>query len=132
MSFILDWYLSFVFNSSNISLCPTTYTWFLAPSISANVLLSGAALKPMLVSNKLIIQLEVVTCSYLNLSASAKYNKCLKFSAAVLETLSFAPLDIAIASLLLTTECVITDLPEKEDDHHHHPAPPMGGMPGMM
>lgn len=38
----------------------------------------------------------------------------------------------SIASMLLTTECVITDLPEKEDDHHHHPAPPMGGMPGMM
>ena len=38
----------------------------------------------------------------------------------------------SIASMLLTTECVITDLPEKEDDHHHHAAPPMGGMPGMM
>ena len=37
----------------------------------------------------------------------------------------------SIASMLLTTECVITDLPSKEDDHHH-PAPPMGGMPGMM
>lgn len=36
----------------------------------------------------------------------------------------------SIASMLLTTECVITDIPEKED--HHHPAPPMGGMPGMM
>ncbi|MDC1371111.1 chaperonin GroEL, partial [Flavobacteriales bacterium] len=37
----------------------------------------------------------------------------------------------SIASMLLTTECVITDLPSKEEDHHH-PAPPMGGMPGMM
>ena len=37
----------------------------------------------------------------------------------------------SIASMLLTTECVITDSPSKEDDHHH-PAPPMGGMPGMM
>jgi chaperonin GroEL len=37
----------------------------------------------------------------------------------------------SIASMLLTTECVITDIPEKEDDHHHA-APPMGGMPGMM
>ncbi|MDA9261845.1 chaperonin GroEL [Flavobacteriales bacterium] len=36
----------------------------------------------------------------------------------------------SIGSMLLTTECVITDIPEKED--HHHPAPPMGGMPGMM
>ncbi len=37
----------------------------------------------------------------------------------------------SIASMLLTTECVITDIPEKEDDHQHA-APPMGGMPGMM
>jgi chaperonin GroEL len=37
----------------------------------------------------------------------------------------------SIASMLLTTECVITDIPEKEEDHHHA-APPMGGMPGMM
>ncbi len=37
----------------------------------------------------------------------------------------------SIASMLLTTECVITDIPEKEDDHRHA-APPMGGMPGMM
>ena len=37
----------------------------------------------------------------------------------------------SIASMLLTTECVITDIPEKEADHHHA-APPMGGMPGMM
>ena len=36
----------------------------------------------------------------------------------------------SIASMLLTTECVITDIPEADD--HHHPAPPMGGMPGMM
>jgi chaperonin GroEL len=37
----------------------------------------------------------------------------------------------SIASMLLTTECVITDIPEKEEDHHHA-TPPMGGMPGMM
>ena len=36
----------------------------------------------------------------------------------------------SIASMLLTTECVITDIPEADD--HSHPAPPMGGMPGMM
>ena len=38
----------------------------------------------------------------------------------------------SIASMMLTTECVIVDKPESEDDHHHH-APAMGGgMPGMM
>lgn len=35
----------------------------------------------------------------------------------------------SIAGLLLTTECVVSEIPEKEEDHHHHP--PGGGMPGM-
>jgi len=35
----------------------------------------------------------------------------------------------SIAGLLLTTECVVSEIPEQEDDHHHHP--PGGGMPGM-
>jgi chaperonin GroEL len=35
----------------------------------------------------------------------------------------------SIASLLLTTEAVVTDLPEKEEQAP--PAPPMGGMDGM-
>ncbi len=34
---------------------------------------------------------------------------------------------VSIASLILTTECVVADLPEKEDKHNHGPA----GMPGM-
>ena len=36
----------------------------------------------------------------------------------------------SVAGMLLTTECVIADIPEDE-----HPMPPMGGgggMPGMM
>lgn len=36
----------------------------------------------------------------------------------------------SIASMLLTTECLIVDAPEKEADHSH--AHPGGGMPGMM
>jgi len=35
----------------------------------------------------------------------------------------------SIAAMLLTTECVITDIPEEEPDM---PMPPGGGMPGMM
>lgn len=38
----------------------------------------------------------------------------------------------SIASMLLTTECVITDEPVAEDDHGHSHAPMGGGMPGMM
>jgi chaperonin GroEL len=37
----------------------------------------------------------------------------------------------SIASMLLTTECVITDEPAEEDHGHSHP-PMGGGMPGMM
>lgn len=40
----------------------------------------------------------------------------------------------SIASLLLTTQTVIADLPEKKDACHHNPGmgmPGMGGMPGM-
>ena len=35
---------------------------------------------------------------------------------------------VSIASLLITTEAVITDLPKKDDER----APSMGGMPGGM
>jgi chaperonin GroEL len=38
----------------------------------------------------------------------------------------------SIASMLLTTECVITDEPAAEDDHGHAHPPMGGGMPGMM
>lgn len=38
----------------------------------------------------------------------------------------------SIASMLLTTECVITDLPEPEAPHSHGPEMGMGGMGGMM
>ncbi len=35
----------------------------------------------------------------------------------------------SIAGMVLTTECVINDIPEEEPAGHHHPG---GGMPGMM
>jgi chaperonin GroEL len=38
----------------------------------------------------------------------------------------------SIASMLLTTECVITDAPEPEAPHSHGPEMGMGGMGGMM
>ena len=38
----------------------------------------------------------------------------------------------SIASLLLTTECAITDLPEENAPAMPAGAPGMGGMPGMM
>lgn len=37
----------------------------------------------------------------------------------------------SVASMLLTTECIIADIPE-EDKPHSHGAPDMGGMGGMM
>jgi chaperonin GroEL len=40
---------------------------------------------------------------------------------------------VSIAAMLLTTEAVVTDLPEQKDDHNHGGAMPgMGGMGGMM
>jgi chaperonin GroEL len=38
----------------------------------------------------------------------------------------------SISSMVLTTECVINDIPAKEDHGHSHGAPGMGGMGGMM
>jgi len=38
----------------------------------------------------------------------------------------------SIAGMVLTTECVINDKPEKESAHSHAPAGGMGGMGGMM
>ena len=37
----------------------------------------------------------------------------------------------SVASMLLTTECIIADIPEDEKPHSHG-APDMGGMGGMM
>jgi chaperonin GroEL len=37
----------------------------------------------------------------------------------------------SVASMILTTECLVTDLPEKENGSGQ-PAAPAGGMPGMM
>jgi len=37
---------------------------------------------------------------------------------------------VSVATMILTTECLVADVP-KEDDHNHG-APQMGGMPGMM
>jgi len=39
---------------------------------------------------------------------------------------------VSIASMFLTTEAVITDLPEKKDDHGHGGMSGMGGMGGGM
>ncbi len=42
----------------------------------------------------------------------------------------------SISGLLLTTEAMITDLPDEKEEHNHGPAGGgmggMGGMPGMM
>ena len=38
----------------------------------------------------------------------------------------------SIASMLLTTECVVSDEPEEKDEHKHAAMPGMGGMGGMM
>jgi chaperonin GroEL len=38
----------------------------------------------------------------------------------------------SISSMVLTTECVINDIPAKEEHGHSHGAPGMGGMGGMM
>jgi len=37
----------------------------------------------------------------------------------------------SIAAMFLTTEAVVTDLPEKKDEHSHGGMPDMGGMGGM-
>lgn len=39
---------------------------------------------------------------------------------------------VSVSAMLLTTEAVITDLPEKKDEHMHGTMPGMGGMGGMM
>jgi chaperonin GroEL len=38
----------------------------------------------------------------------------------------------SIAAMVLTTECVINDIPAREEGHSHGGAPGMGGMGGMM
>ena len=39
---------------------------------------------------------------------------------------------VSVSAMLLTTEAVVTDLPEKKDEHMHGGMPGMGGMGGMM
>ena len=38
----------------------------------------------------------------------------------------------SVASMLLTTDCLIADIPEEEQGHSHAGMPDMGGMGGMM